>query len=158
MEEAFKTDGLTASFKLNAVSMTMKKMDKSSDLGYLALRGKEFVTNEIDEYTILLMPTDALGSLITRSKLHLCHDYPVAHYEKEVGNESGPSYLTIDGENWFLDPNEVFVHADQFQFKSGVFEDSPEAFLTASKGRVSIQFICKPEGLKLYRLLYFHTD
>ena len=60
----------------------------------------------------------------------------------------------MSAQSWLLDPNEVFAHADQFTFESGVFADSSDIYLTAKKGRAAIQFICKSDGLHFYRALF----
>jgi hypothetical protein len=73
---------------------------------------------------------------------------------KKSDDKSGPTIIEINAGDWLLNPNEIFAHADQFNFESGVFNNSSEVFFTAMKGHVSIQFTCKPSGLKFYRVIY----
>jgi hypothetical protein len=148
VQEVFNTDLLTAD-RLNAVAMTL--MARTDDK-YLSLKTKGFVTVAGDEYKHFeIMPTDYSGKWITESRLPFCRSRPTASYGR---SNDGPDLVEIDGKGWSLNPNEIFVHADQFQFESGVFSDSAGVFLTATKGRASMQFLCTPNGLKLYRVLY----
>jgi hypothetical protein len=65
--------------------------------------------------------------------------------------------LTFDvGDARVLDPNEVFAHADQFKFESGIFENSTEIYLLATRGRTTIQFTFdhRSKTLKLRRVIY----
>lgn len=154
--EVFKTDESTA-INLNAVLMIEMKR-KILDADYVELKNKGFVTRNIDDFISQIMPTNALsGSLVPRSSLTFCYDLPTARYDK-TGYKSGPRDVSIDGEDWALNPNEIFAHADQFHFDSGIFTNSSDIFFTATKGRVSIQFVCKADGLKFYRAIYLPGD
>ena len=54
---------------------------------------------------------------------------------------------------WEFNINELFGHADQFKFTSGVFTNSSDVFFAATKGLVDLQFIPRPNGLTLYRVI-----
>ena len=54
--------------------------------------------------------------------------------------------------DWTLDPNEVFRHAEQFNFVSGVFKNSSQTYLVATKGNTAIQFVFSDGALRLYRV------
>jgi hypothetical protein len=162
IEEIFETDATTAHVDLNAFGMVTMKRDRSRAPGstarYMALLGKGFITLERDETTLTIMPTDYSGKRIQASQLSFCHGNLTASYEKHIDDKSGPRLLEIDGEGWSLNPSEVFARADQFRFESGVFNNSSDVFLTAIKGRVSIQFVCKPNGVRFYRAIYALKD
>jgi hypothetical protein len=155
--EVFKTDEFTARFKLFAVSMIEMKY-KTPGPSYDALSSKGFVTRPLDDTSLEIIPTDPLsGKIATASNLSFCHSSPTARYSKS-GDKSEPLLIEIRGNDWLFDPTEIFVHADQFRFDSGIFADSSDVFFTAIKGRVSIQFICKTNGLKFYRAIYTQSD
>jgi hypothetical protein len=155
--DVFKTDHFTA-VQLNAVLMILMKFKKMPDANYVDFRSRGFVTSSTDDSAFRIMPTNPLsGDTIAEAKLTFCHDSPTAHYDK-ANYKSVPSDIDINGEGWALSPNEIFVHADQFHFDSGVFENSSDIFFTATKGRVSIQFVCKSDGLKFYRAIYLPSD
>jgi hypothetical protein len=155
VDEVFRTDIITATLKLNAVAMVMAANAKRApDADDVELRSKGFETRPLDKTDIEILPTDfASGHIVPVSNLQFCHYLPIAHYD-ESGLPPRPHTLEIDGDDWLLNPNEIFAHADQFAFDSGVLTNSSEVFFTAKKGRVSIQFIGKPDGLKFYRALY----
>jgi hypothetical protein len=155
--QVFNTDKSTA-INLNAVLMVEMKYKKIRNDDYVELKSKGFVTRNIDDSSFGIMPTNALsGSLVPESDLAFCHDLPTAHYDR-TGYKSGPRDVDIGGENWVFNPNEIFAHADQFHFDSGVFTNSADIFFTAKKGRVSIQFLCKGDGLRFYRAIYVPGD
>ena len=150
--EVFKTDWRT-SLKLDRLLMILTQHTMSS-VEYASLRSKGFRTNLLDAGNVQILAADfASGRTIPKSKLEFCQDYPVAKYNK-VDLDSFPQSIDVSGDGWQLNPNEVFAHADQFQFRSGVFSDSSDVFFIATKGPVAIQFICKPDGLKFYRAIY----
>jgi hypothetical protein len=152
IDDVFKTD-LSDAGRLNPLAMVLQK-DKTEP-GYLALRAKQFVTYPDGDFRYEIWPTDYLGKTMDWSKLQFCHDRPTAYYQVENETLPHPVHMvTIDGDDWFLNPNEVFAHADQFHFESGVFTNSSGVFFIAVKGRVSIQFVCKPDGLKFQRAIY----
>lgn len=155
--EVFKTDGLTARVNLNGFLMIESK-HTLPPAEYLSLRGKGFVTRPIDDTTLQIMPTSPVsGSPISIPTLPFCNDLPIAHYD-EAETKSGPRAVDIDGQDWILNTNEIFAHADQFHFESGVFTNSSDVYFTATKGRTSIQFISQPSGLKFYRAIYLPSD
>lgn len=90
------------------------------------------------------------------SRSDFCYSMPIV----KTFFEGHPSAVTISAlnflsaETWALDPNEVFEHADQFIFTSGVFNNSTEVYLMAKKGQVEIQFVFEGGALKLYRVIY----
>lgn len=75
-----------------------------------------------------------------------------------VGTDGMMKYpLMVDifaEDRWSLEPNEVFAHADQFKFESGTFDNSTNVYLTATRGKTSIQFIFQKKNLRLYRVSY----
>jgi hypothetical protein len=153
IEEIFKTDSETARLKLNALLMIEAKFKKVDVPEYNLLRLKGFVTNQIDDSHVSILPTNILtGSPIAEASLPFCHDLPTASYEKP--SDSSPNLVSISGEDWLFNPNELFFRADQFRFDSGVFANSANVYLSATKGRTTIQFIAKPMGLTFYRVLY----
>jgi hypothetical protein len=81
-----------------------------------------------------------------------------AHYAKDA-DDSLPYMVSISvsPDYWVFDPNELFLHADQFTFGSGVFSNSSGVFFTAKKGRVELQFTPGRNGLMLYRV-FIVTD
>lgn len=156
--EVFKTDSDTARFKLNALLMIGTR-PKTPTPEYLELLAYGFNTQLLNDSALEIMPTDHLGHYVSEP-LPFCRDNPTANYEK-VGTGKGksmPNNVEIDGNRWLLNPNEIFAHADQFQFHSGVFTNSSEVFLSATKGRVSLQFVCKTDGLVFYRAFYLPTE
>ncbi|MES2222552.1 MAG: hypothetical protein V4587_16495, partial [Acidobacteriota bacterium] len=113
--EVLRTDESTAT-KLNAVLMIEMKYKKIPDADYLELRSKGFVTVNIDDSTLRIMPTNALsGSPVPASSLTFCHDLPTARFDKAT-DKSAPRDVDIGGDNWVFNPNEIFAHADQFHF------------------------------------------
>jgi hypothetical protein len=156
MAEVFKTDARTAYLDLSVLLMVAREQQKSgpSDIA----RAKGFLTGNLSESKLIIFPTDYLGHTIEAAKRPFCRDGPTADYKNLMDTTSGPYMVEIDGEDWSLDNNEVFAHADQFQFRSGVYKNSSEVFFEATKERVSIQFVCRPNGLKFYRALYGPRD
>jgi hypothetical protein len=152
LDEVFKTDAFTARIMLNTLGMVVSQ--RKSDPKYMPLLAKGFEAQILDDSRLAIMPSDHLGHLVDVSDKPFCHDFPTAEYEKSEDKNAGPYLIEINGGDWLLNPDEVFIHADQFQFSSGVFSNSSDVFLTAKKGRVSIQFVCKPDGLKFYRAIY----
>lgn len=113
-----------------------------------------FVTALGDPTTDLeIWAVDYKGSPLDKAKLPFCHYRPTASYV-DNNPHSLPFSVDISGEDWTLNPNEIFAHADQFTFDSGVFTNSSRVFFGAKKGNVHIQFICTVNGLVFYRALY----
>jgi hypothetical protein len=150
LDTVFQTNYFTA-LKLGTAGMAWNRMQHSTDGNYIVLVANGFQTEIVDDRHFLIIPSDVSGELVKDTKDNFCHDDPVATYED---THSEPSQIEIHADNWSLNQNQVFAHADQYSFKSGVFTDSSEVYLTATKGRVDIQFICKPEGLVFYRAFY----
>lgn len=145
----FKTDRNTA-IRLSRIAMAVTEKDKSD---YPALLSKGFVTYPAGQPDSMeIWPTDDRGVPTDESQLPFCRYRPTANYSASF--EAGPHGIDIDGRDWFLNPNEVFAHADQFTFDSGVFTDSSRVYLVAKKGRVIIQFLANPSGLRFYRAIY----
>ena len=157
LQSAFRTNTLDM-LRLSSIEMatTKTKIDDRS----MALRAKGFYTESIGDNTespsFMIRPVNGIGEFIKDSNLPFCHDHAVAHFDSQTAKSvlDGPFHIEISGDGWFLNPNEIFVHADQFQFRSGVFEDSSDVYFTAQKGRVNIQFLSKPDGLRFYRATY----
>jgi hypothetical protein len=155
INEVFKTEAGTARTSLNLLLMTLVKY-KTGDSKRLELLSYGFQTQDLgsgDNVVLGITPTDYLGNDVPISSRTFCQSGVTAHYDASDW-KSGPFRIAIDGEDWLLHPNEVFAHADQFHFDSGVFTNASDVFLTATKGRVSIQFVCKPTGLTFYRASY----
>jgi hypothetical protein len=154
--QVFKTDGFTARIMLNGIAMVAMKFNQPGS-DYSSLLSNGYYTRVVDDSTLEILPID-VGTGITIAEPHLpfCHDLPTAHYSADT--KAFPHTIEIDGSGWTFDPNEVFAHADQFHFESGVFSNGTDIYLTASKGPVSVQFLCKPQGLRFYRVLYLRPD
>jgi hypothetical protein len=150
LDTVFQTNYLTA-LKLGTAGMAWTRREHSTDEDYILLAANGFQTKIVDDRHFLIIPSEVSGEITKDTKDNFCHDDLVATYEN---THSGPSQIETRADNWFLNPNQVLAHADQYSFKSGVFTDSSEVYLTATKGRVDIQFICKPEGLVFYRAFY----
>ncbi|HWF67056.1 MAG TPA: hypothetical protein VN670_07120 [Acidobacteriaceae bacterium] len=157
LKEVFKTDRNTTFTKLDAgLMIEMKSKNPGTD--YIELKSKGFVTRVIDDSTLQIIPTDAhSGTPISSVNLPFCHDSLSAHYENS-GDEAKPTFIYIGGDGWLLNPNEIWAHANQFHFDSGVLTNNSDVFFAATKGRVSIDFLSKPNGLKFYRAMYLAPD
>lgn len=157
IREVFHTDGNTA-IDLNATTMIMARYHQSyrkTIPDYSILRTKMFFTGASGggASDITILPTNAGGHIIGERKLPFCHDDPVAEY-KSLASGEFPLTVEISATGWSLNANEIFVHADQFKFSSGVFSDSSEVYFTASKGNTLIQFVPTNSGLRFYRVIY----
>jgi hypothetical protein len=152
ISKVFKTDGGTAHTSLNALAMTLIKepLDKRLEL---ASYGFKTLALPGDSDALLITPTDYLGNDVPMSGRGFCRSGVTASYV-ESDWKSGPFRIVIDGEDWGLNPNEIFAHADQFHFDSGVFTNASDVYFMATKGRVNVQFIGTPAGLKFYRAIY----
>ena len=149
IRDVFKTDWATAIGELSPISPS--KVD-------VLAKGFEAVNLSLQEGMLDILPIDPVsGRPVASASLPFCHDLPTAHYEN-ADRKSLPVNIQVGGENWSLNANEVFAHANQFTFSSGTFENSADVYLTATKGRVSIQFLCKPSGLEFYRAIYVAAD
>jgi hypothetical protein len=153
----FETDRATA-IKLSRMAILAIRLEGKSitDFDFF---GKQFVTElGSDDNEREIWPTDRSGTPIPQPQLSFCRYRPTASYIKsdnyQESYKQGPYNIDISGDDWSLNPNEVFAHADQFEFTSGVFTDSSRVFLLARKGRVAIQFLCKPAELVFYRAIY----
>jgi hypothetical protein len=75
---------------------------------------------------------------------------------KKSGDEMYPETVSILGRylEWGFDINEIFKHADQFKFQSGVYDDSTLVYFTASRGAVHIQFAFVNGTLRLAQVIY----
>jgi hypothetical protein len=154
LSTAFNTDAHTA-VRMNAVGMLTVEKDSQD---YAQLRNKRFITRLVSESdSVQIWPTDFQGKMIDDNRLSFCRYSPTANFLKLSDSESKPYSIEIDGANWVLNPSEVFAHADQFSFTSGVFSNSSRVFLIARKGNVAIQFICNKTGLTFYRALYYQS-
>jgi hypothetical protein len=146
VKNVFETDWRTM-VNLTASLLNGQK-ETNSDL-----LSKGFTAFPIAEDEMMIAPTNMKGRALSKEQVPFCNYKLSASYEK--GMDSKPHTLEISGDDWSLNPYEVFAHADQFEFSSGVFSNSSRVFLVARKGRVAIQFICKPTGLVFYRALYY---
>jgi len=163
IQDVLKTDGPTAQFDLNALlpfaMQLARERGKWSDKEqqqYNSILAAGFLTGEVSGNRAPIMPTDGLGHFVkTRS---FCNHSVTAVYQDIHKKNEGPMFIELDGSGWILNPNEVLAHADQFTFRSGVFADSLDVYLAADKGPVSIQFLCKSDGLHLYRVFISRTE
>ena len=77
-----------------------------------------------------------------------CHLFTVFYpNEKDASLPTQVHLSGGKGEVFSFDANDLFIHADQFVFHSGVMEGSTDVFLAAVKGDTGIRFIAKPTGL-----------
>jgi hypothetical protein len=148
----FETDRITA-VRLNSLLISEDRKSNTHDVNLLA---KGFVTWPVNDDEMLIRMTDTNGKSVPESQISFCEYKPVASYEKD--NDSKPHIVELSGDDWAFNPYEVFTHADQFEFTSGVFTTSSRVFLAAKRGRVLIQFLCEPTGLKFYRALYYPPE
>jgi hypothetical protein len=152
LNTVFKTDAHTA-LRMNFIGMSLVEKNKPD---YSELLAKGFTTHILSGSERLeIWPTDYRGKIIDNLQLPFCRHEMIAIFSKLSDGESSPSLIEIGGKSWTLNSSEIFAHANQFEFSSGVFSNSSEVFFTATKGRVSIQFICKPAGLSFYRAMYY---
>ena len=152
VKTVFQTDWRTA-VHLNALLMSESR--KSKDMT-AEDASKGFVTFPVADREVLIKPTDINGKTISNNQLSFCNYLLSANYTED--DTSKPYSVDVSGDGWILNPNEVFSHADQFEFKSGVFTTSSKVFLVATRGRVAIQFICSQTGLTLYRAIYYPPE
>lgn len=156
--DVFATDRMTA-LNSDIGTVILWRKEHPHDLW-----SKRFVTFHEGGDDFEIWPTDYRGVPIPKPQLPFCRYRPLASYlgadsasSPEAGMKvlkSGPHSVDISGDDWTLNEHEVFAHADQFEFTSGVFTDSSRVFLLATKGRVAIQFICKPTELVFFRAIY----
>ena len=148
----FGTDRETATVKLSALLLALQKPENRRANQVDALM-KGFVTRAVDIRHLIILPSDLYGHII-KGPLPFCHDGLSAIYSEGAVGSTGPIRMEIDGDRWRLNANELLAHADLFQFSSGVFANSTDVYLIATKGRVGIQFTCSATGLKFYRAFY----
>jgi hypothetical protein len=144
VQRIFKTDIQTIR-KLNMGELALVK-DKN-DADSRRLRDFGFMsgfTGDPLHFSVLPFPPTDPAPFCSILSIYYLRDEPNAHpYHAQV---------IVDPNFWTFDPNELFTHADQFTFKSGVFSNSSEVYLSATKGRTEIQLIATPKGLLLYRV------
>ena len=150
VQHVFKTE-LGTMHKLGMGAMIVGHVKDKTDDASVALRYAGFQSGfSNDPLVMSVMPFRPDGTVI--SPAPFCSILDV-NYEK-ASDDSLPYMVSIyvDSDYWVFNPNELFLHADQFTFRSGVFNDSSKVFLAATKGRVEIQFVAEPNGLTLYRV------
>lgn len=81
-----------------------------------------------------------------------CSILSIYYLRDEPNSYPYHAQVNVDPDFWTFDTNELFTHADQFTFISGVFKNSSRVYFSAAKGRTEIQFVATPKGLVLYRV------
>lgn len=152
VKTVFQTDWRSAAH-LN--SLLMAESRKSKDIT-VEDATKGFVTFPIASRKMLITPTDINGKPIPRNQLSFCNYLLSANYTEDTASK--PYSVEVSGDDWILNSNEVLTHADQFEFKSGVFTTSSKVYLVATRGSVAIQFICNATGLTFYRAIYYPSQ
>jgi hypothetical protein len=118
----------------------------------------------VESYGFWLLLSHTVGHvnftvMPTHQNNSFCRSYPNVGGFAVPKNDTAyhPVIITFDcGDAWTLDPNEVFAHADQFKFESGIFKNSTDVYMLATRGDTTIQFIFdqKSKRLKLSRVFY----
>lgn len=81
-----------------------------------------------------------------------CKMFTVQYPEDKA--EALPDVVNLPGSPLYaFNPNDLFVHANQFTFQSAVGEDSSITYFIANKGRVFIRFVPESTGLTFDRAL-----
>ena len=159
IQSVFDTD-LAKMLKLaSALSMAilynqpLPEHPTDKDLASTALRtaGFQSIILGSDPAKFSIMATDFNGHSPDPAKQPFCRRDLYAEYSQST-IDALPNFVEIRADEWAFNPNELFVHADQFTFTSGIFSDAASVFFTAKRGRVEIQFLSQPDGLKLYRI------
>jgi hypothetical protein len=148
VQSVFKTDLATMN-KLNIGLVQLAHYKDDADSKALESLSKRmgFWTGATDKpLELLVMPNPPVLPVPFCSNL-------AAHFLDDVASAL-PSYveISVSDDYWTFNPNELFLHADQFTFRSGVFTDSTRVFFSATKGRVEIQSVAESKGLTLYRV------
>ncbi len=60
--------------------------------------------------------------------------------------------LNVISSMYTFDANELFLHADQFTFMSGILTASSDVYLAATKGKIIFVFTPTSKGLTLHRV------
>ncbi|SRR6266566_252967 len=127
---------------------------KKKDKQQTEISSFPFVTSIADgtEHDFVLM-RDASNDKTNEKKF--CHSHVIAHYEDE-GFTTKPLVIDIyvDDDQWTFDFSQVLRHADQFAWKTGVFSNSAESYLSVTKGNCTLQFLVSTGVAKLYRVIY----
>jgi hypothetical protein len=86
---------------------------------------------------------------------NFCHSATVANYLNDDYN-SKPTMIEVyvEADHWTFDFSQLLRHADQFEWKSGVFSDSSDTYLSAVKGNCTLQFLVSTGVPRLYRVMY----
>jgi hypothetical protein len=152
VRSVFKTNLVTMR-NLHVSAMIINHTYEKNDEDSIALRYAGFISSGSDPLNFGIMAADSHGDYWTRPDRTFCSGSFVARYQDLGSSLPYEIDLLPDEDQWTLDINQLFVHADQFKFRSGVFTNSSDVFFVASKGQVEIQFIPKPNGLTLYRVV-----
>jgi|SRR5579863_3394311 len=151
VRRVFKTD-LGTMHKLSMYAMTIGHVKDKSDETSMALRYAGFQSSGTDPLVPSVAPYGPDGLMVTPPPPCTMLD---AYYKKDA-DDSLPYMVSIyvDPDYWVFNPNEFFLHADQFTFSSGVFSNNSGVFFdfVATKRRVRIQFVPGPDGLTLHRV------
>jgi hypothetical protein len=85
---------------------------------------------------------------------NFCHSNTVVNYDDDDKAKPIRIAVYMDEDHWTFDFSQVLRHADQFVWKSGVFSDSSDTYLSAVKGNCTLQFVVSTGAAKLYRVMY----
>jgi hypothetical protein len=152
VRSVFKTN-LATMRKLHVSAMIINHTYEKDDEDSIAVRYAGFISSGSDPLNFGIMAADSHGDYWTRPNRTFCSGAFVARYQ-DIADSLPYAIAILPAENeWAFNINELFSHADHFKFTSGVFTDSSDVFFTATKGLVDLQFIPKPDGLTLYRVI-----
>jgi hypothetical protein len=124
---------------------TMLRLSKGGDSAWL---NAGFVAYKNKDRMFLVFDYIPPGSKGSKTAVDYCHLFTLSYPNEK--DDSLPSQVDLPGgerEVFSFDTNDLFIHADQFVFRSGVMAGSTDVFLAAVKGDTCIRFIAKPTGL-----------
>jgi hypothetical protein len=86
---------------------------------------------------------------------NFCHSNIVVSYlDDDYRSKPIAIEIYVDEGNWTFDFSQVLRRADQFKWKSGVFSDSADAYLSVVRGDCTLQFVVSTGVPQLYRVIY----
>jgi len=86
---------------------------------------------------------------------NFCHSNTVVDYlDDDYKSKPIAIEVYVDEGNWKFDFSQVLRRADQFKWKSGVFSDSADTYLSAVRGSCTLQFVVTTGVPQLYRVTY----
>jgi hypothetical protein len=152
-------DWLTAAWKAtefdmmrrNILSVVLKR-DKSEEPENVSLLPFATRPTEHTEHAFSLMSANVNDK--TNEK-NFCRSNTVAHY---LGDDYKAKPVLIDvffdDDHWTFDFSQIFRHADQFTWESGVFSNSSDNYLSVTKGSCTLQFFVSTGVPHLFRVFY----